>query len=797
MHCKSTWASESYKILCVYVGSAVFAAFGGGFRRDNLQAVLCLAVVDAGADFGSCCRCSTMADRNDDGGSSGEPKQSVDEDIKWFNEYCRESLPFAIRATRYGCYRRSIRENPERLTKYDHHLLAKDEVGKRGTFFPDTADESISETKLLETLRAQPSQTQFTKSVPDMCYSCTKKHLPGRCSEQEKSRYDSQAYLDAIGRAARLEVRTVGTFRSETPRTCPVSQVWTKHPSFYESRWPWESWYEDPPGTWRRVGCSTYPYDTEPTTSNPPPLEHIDLDALASRLVSRHQTLASIGCTKMWTGFTGTAWRVILEHLEEDATVYARIAHFASLLDALLEAAKLASKEEIDIFDSVKVDILFDHPPAEFAQPQYPGAATVDSRKRLGEAQSRISTQSLRAVVEGTEPRPSSLSQLRCGCGARFRVECKKQERPTIQASRALPVVMTTNDGDLTPNSRGELTLAGDSELLLDVARAAGHISGADEEAEAFLRRNWGRINFETKPLNIVHTLQRLNLPGFRDGVGHAVSAWHAAHAAHGHPPATEAEYPRSWPTTDYSCRASLGFSGQHKLVSARCKAISANLMSLTRHVATADDFQPPDIREPCCLSSTCEEEQAALRERIEAVARAVSKVWTKDPGLQLRRHQLEMLRWMLAKEACDMSFGTDDVSTTVEARLNIFFQSGYLLEAQTVQHVRGGIVADGRGMGKTATAIALMLLDHAPKGGDAPRRRAEFKMECEELMSAFSSDEHLVPVDASLVIVPKHLVCHWGAGTPQVRRYRTSHPRSAHLRRVRSPHCCRRHHEI
>lgn len=111
-----------------------------------------------------------------------------------------------------------------------------------------------------------------------------------------------------------------------------------------------------------------------------------------------------------------------------------------------------------------------------------------------------------------------------------------------------------------------------------------------------------------------------------------------------------------------------------------------------------------------------------------------------------LRKEQLRSLTWMLQQEAADAPpFIEEEIS---EAMLESL---GWRVEgrAQRPVHIRGGVLADEVGYGKTA--ITLALIDCTAK---AIRKE----------VSQMGSMPGKIPVRATLVIVPPHLLKQWGS---------------------------------
>ncbi|KAI0940949.1 hypothetical protein AcV7_003183 [Taiwanofungus camphoratus] len=111
---------------------------------------------------------------------------------------------------------------------------------------------------------------------------------------------------------------------------------------------------------------------------------------------------------------------------------------------------------------------------------------------------------------------------------------------------------------------------------------------------------------------------------------------------------------------------------------------------------------------------------------------------------ITLRPEQLRSLTWMLAQEAVDAPpFIEEEISEAILEPL------GWRAEgrAQRPVHIRGGVLADEVGYGKTA--ITLGLIDSASKDVDKEFRKIK-------------NMKGKIPVKATLVIVPPHLTRQW-----------------------------------
>lgn len=120
----------------------------------------------------------------------------------------------------------------------------------------------------------------------------------------------------------------------------------------------------------------------------------------------------------------------------------------------------------------------------------------------------------------------------------------------------------------------------------------------------------------------------------------------------------------------------------------------------------------------------------------------------TFPTGAMLRPEQQRSLQWMIGQEADDMAFYEEEIE---EATLP---QLGWRAEVRVrrTRNIRGGILADEVGYGKTATTLALI---------DAQEESAE--------EHAKSKRRGCIPVKATLILVPSHLVHQW---TDQVLKF-------------------------
>ncbi|KAL7565128.1 hypothetical protein ACA910_021509 [Epithemia clementina (nom. ined.)] len=106
----------------------------------------------------------------------------------------------------------------------------------------------------------------------------------------------------------------------------------------------------------------------------------------------------------------------------------------------------------------------------------------------------------------------------------------------------------------------------------------------------------------------------------------------------------------------------------------------------------------------------------------------------------RLRKEQLRSLSWMLKQESSTDPFLEEEVTEEILPSLNWRAEG----RVQRPVLVRGGIIADEVGYGKTA--ITLGLVDSAPEVPKPPRGLCE----------------KLIPTKATLVVVPGHLMGQW-----------------------------------
>lgn len=107
---------------------------------------------------------------------------------------------------------------------------------------------------------------------------------------------------------------------------------------------------------------------------------------------------------------------------------------------------------------------------------------------------------------------------------------------------------------------------------------------------------------------------------------------------------------------------------------------------------------------------------------------------------IQLRREQLRSLTWMMNQEKEDaVPFIEEEVSEALLPHLNWRAEG----KAERPIHVRGGVLADQVGYGKTAITLGLV---------DCSRDHIQIA----------SKMDGLIPVKATLIIVPPHLTNQW-----------------------------------
>ncbi|BGP05622.1 hypothetical protein JCM10049v2_001428 [Rhodotorula toruloides] len=109
------------------------------------------------------------------------------------------------------------------------------------------------------------------------------------------------------------------------------------------------------------------------------------------------------------------------------------------------------------------------------------------------------------------------------------------------------------------------------------------------------------------------------------------------------------------------------------------------------------------------------------------------------NPKCKLRPEQLRSLWWMIEQEANPKPWVEEEVAEALLPQL------GWYAEAKATREVeiRGGVVADAVGYGKTAITLAL-IASRQEVDGDLPE------------------ETDRVPIKATLIVVPKHLVNQW-----------------------------------
>lgn len=113
--------------------------------------------------------------------------------------------------------------------------------------------------------------------------------------------------------------------------------------------------------------------------------------------------------------------------------------------------------------------------------------------------------------------------------------------------------------------------------------------------------------------------------------------------------------------------------------------------------------------------------------------------------GEQLRPEQKRSLHWMLGQEADDMAFYEEEIEEAVLSQLSWRAE----VRVRRTQIVRGGILADEVGYGKTATTLALI---------DAQEQGAEDYVRHDK--------SGRISIKATLILLPPHLVHQWTGQT-------------------------------
>lgn len=121
---------------------------------------------------------------------------------------------------------------------------------------------------------------------------------------------------------------------------------------------------------------------------------------------------------------------------------------------------------------------------------------------------------------------------------------------------------------------------------------------------------------------------------------------------------------------------------------------------------------------------------------------------YTFPTGEQLRPEQKRSLHWMIGQEADDMVFYEEEIEEAVLSQLSWRAE----VRVRRTQIVRGGILADEVGYGKTATTLALI---------DAQEQGAEDYAKYDK--------SGCISIKATLILVPPHLIYQW---TGQTRKF-------------------------
>lgn len=109
--------------------------------------------------------------------------------------------------------------------------------------------------------------------------------------------------------------------------------------------------------------------------------------------------------------------------------------------------------------------------------------------------------------------------------------------------------------------------------------------------------------------------------------------------------------------------------------------------------------------------------------------------------GEELRPEQKRSLQWMMGQEADDMAFYEEEIEEAMLSQLNWRAE----VRVRRTRTVRGGILADEVGYGKTATTLALI---------DSQEASAEDY--------AGYQNSSCISVKATLILVPPHLLYQW-----------------------------------
>lgn len=121
---------------------------------------------------------------------------------------------------------------------------------------------------------------------------------------------------------------------------------------------------------------------------------------------------------------------------------------------------------------------------------------------------------------------------------------------------------------------------------------------------------------------------------------------------------------------------------------------------------------------------------------------------YTFPTGEQLRPEQKRSLHWMIGQEADDMAFYEEEIEEAVLSQLSWRAE----VRVRRTQIVRGGILADEVGYGKTATTLALI---------DAQEQDAKDFVK--------HNKSGCISIKATLILVPPHLIYQW---TGQTRKF-------------------------
>ncbi len=109
--------------------------------------------------------------------------------------------------------------------------------------------------------------------------------------------------------------------------------------------------------------------------------------------------------------------------------------------------------------------------------------------------------------------------------------------------------------------------------------------------------------------------------------------------------------------------------------------------------------------------------------------------------GLKLRPEQKRSLHWMVGQEADDMAFYEEETEEAILSQLHWRAE----VRVRRARIIRGGVLADEVGYGKTATTLALIDIQ---------------KWDAEDYAGYQNSG--CLPVKATLILVPLHLIHQW-----------------------------------